>query len=120
MIKLLFQLKSNKLFIEEKKRMKTPEKMLINTNIISRDELIFSDEYIEVNPQLINNFIREIVKSYNINTLIIKELKYTPLILNTLTNIPEIKNLYLLEENIVTYEICEAIINTNSKECFFI
>ena len=114
MIKLLFQLKSNKLFIEEKKRMKTPEKMLINTNIISRDELIFSDEYIEVNPQLINNFIREIVKSYNINTLIIKELKYTPLILNTLTNIPEIKNLYLLEENIVTYEICEAIINTNS------
>ena len=46
MIKVLFQIKSNKLIVQEKKRLKQEQKTLINTNVISQNELVFSDEYI--------------------------------------------------------------------------
>ncbi len=68
MSKILFQIKNNKLLVEERKRVKTQEKMLINTNIISRDELLFSEEYINENKILIHNFIKEIVINYHIDT----------------------------------------------------
>ena len=114
MSKILFQIKNNKLIVEERKRIKSQEKSLINTNIISRDELLFSDDYISENPKLINNFIKEIIINYHLDTLVIKNFNITILILDVLKNISEIKNLYLLDEEIVNYNICKAIINSNS------
>ena len=114
MSKILFQIKNNALLVEEKRRVRNEEKLLINTNIISRDELLFSEEYINENKILIKNFIKEIVISYNIDTLIIKELKTTPLILDIIKNISNIKKLYLLEEEIINYHICQMIIATNT------
>ncbi len=114
MSKILFQIKNNKLLVEERKRVKTQEKMLINTNIISRDELLFSEEYINENKILIHNFIKEIVINYHIDTLVIKEFNIIPLVLNITQNIKDIKNLYLLEEGIVNYNICKTIIDSNN------
>ena len=111
MSKILFQIKKNKLVVEERKRIRNDEKMLINTNIISRDELLFSEEYINENLNLLKNFINELVLSYQIDTLIIREFKITPLVLKIITNINNLKKLYLLEEGIVNYEICNLIIN---------
>ncbi len=114
MIKILFQIKDNKLLVKVKKRLNTEQKNLMNTNVISQDELVFSDEYIASNVKLIHNFVKELVEEYNVNTLIIKENSIAPLILHISSHIPKIQNLYLLEESIVTYKICEKIINTNS------
>ncbi len=114
MSKILFQIKNNKLLVEERKKVKTQEKMLINTNIISRDELLFSDEYINENKILIHNFIKEIVINYHIDTLIIKEFNIISLVISVIQNIKEIKNLYLLEESLINYNICKAIIDSNN------
>ena len=114
MIKILFQIEGNNLFVQEKKRLKSDQKVLINTNVISQNELLFSDEYINQNVELLHGFIQELVNTYHINTLIIKESEIAPLVLKVIKNIFNIKNLYLLEETILSYKICRAIIDTNS------
>lgn len=114
MIKILLQIKDNKLYFQIKKRLNTEQKNLINTNIISENELVFSDEYIIQNQKLVHNFIKELIDEYLVDTIIIKEFNIAPLILYILTNIQNIKNLYLLEESILNYKICERIIKTNT------
>lgn len=114
MNKVLFQIKDNKLLVQIKKRVNQEKKNLMNTNVINQNELLFSDEYIIANKKIMNSFIHELVANYNLDTLIIKESSIALYILDIIANIKNIKNLYLLEETILTYKICEKIINTNT------
>ncbi len=114
MNKILFQIKDNKLLVQLKRRLNTEQKNIINTNVISQNELLFSDEYIASNIKIMHNFIKELVNDYNIDTLIIKESSIAPLILEIITNVSKIKSLFLLEETITNYKICEKIIKTNT------
>ena len=114
MIKILFQIKDNMLFVQEKKRLKNEQKALINTNVISQNELLFSDEYIAQNTKLLHSFIQELINTYNINTLIIKESEIAPLVLEITKDIDKLTNLHLLEESILTYKICNSIIKSNN------
>ena len=114
MIKVLFQIKNGKLYALEKKRLKQEQKSLINTNVISQNELVFSDEYLLTNEKIVHNFLKELVTSYNINTLVIKEFDIASLILGLVKNIPNLYNLQILEENILTYKITESIIKTKT------
>lgn len=114
MKKILLQINDNKLFFSIKKRLNTEQKNLINTNVISQNELVFSDEYIKQNIKLVHSFLKELVNDYNINTLVIKEFDIAPLILHVASNIAKIQSLYLLEESIINYRICEKIIKTNT------
>ena len=114
MKKILIQLKNNEIFFSLKRRLNTEQKNLMNTNVISQDELVFSDEYMCQNYKLVHYFIKELIDDYNINTLIIKEFEIAPLILKITSNIQELKSLYLLEESIVTYNLCSSIIKNNS------
>jgi len=114
MIKVLLQIKDNKLFFSIKKRLNSEQKNLINTNVISQNELVFSDEYITQNMKLVHNFIKELINDYEINTLVIKESQIAPLILHVCSNIQNLKSLYLLEESILNYKTCEKIIKTNT------
>lgn len=114
MIKILIQIKDNKLFFQIRRRLNTDQKSLINTNIISENELVFSDEYLVSNVKLVNTFLKELIKNNNINTIIIRENKIAPLVLKIIANISQIKTLYLLEETILNYRICEYIIKANN------
>jgi len=114
MKKILLQIKDNKLFFSIKKRLNTEQKSLINTNVISQNELVFSEEYIMQNVKLVHAFLKELVNDYNVNSIVIKEFEIAPLILHVSSNISKIHSLYLLEESILNYRICEKIIKTNT------
>lgn len=114
MIKILIQIKDNKLLFSIRRRLNVEQKNLINTNVISQNELVFSDEYIVQNIKLVHNFIKELVSNYNINTIVVKELEIAPLVLYTSSNISNIKNLYLQEECIINYKTVEKIIKSKS------
>ena len=73
MKKILLQIKNNKLFFSIKRRLNTEQKNLINTNVISQNELVFSDEYIEANIKIVHNFIKELINDYDIDTIVIRE-----------------------------------------------
>lgn len=114
MIKILLQIKDNKLFFSIKKRLNTEQKNLINTNVISQNELVFSDEYIIQNIKIVHNFLKELIKDYNVDTIVIKEYEIAPLVLHISSNISNLKSLYLLEESILNYRICEKIVKANT------
>lgn len=114
MVNVFFQIKDKKLFAQIRKHLKVDQKKLINTNVISQNELVFSDEYIVSNMKLMQNFIKELVNNYNIDTLVIKESSIAPLVLQIVSNISNLKNLHLLEETILNYKLCERIIKTNT------
>ena len=114
MKKILIQIKDNKLFFSIRKRLNTEQKNLINTNVISQNELVFSDEYIVTNLKLVRSFVKELVTSYGADTIVIKEFEIASLVLKIITNISSLKSLYLLQESILTYHICESIIKTNT------
>ena len=53
---------------------------LINTNIISNNELVFSDIYIKENFKILTSFIKELAIQYNVNKIIISKIDLAPLI----------------------------------------
>jgi sortase B len=113
-MKVLIQIKDNKMCFSIRKRLNNEQKNLINTNVISQNELVFSDEYILANIKLVRSFVKELASDYNANTIVIKEFDIAPLVLRIVANISSFKSLYLLQESILTYKICEGIIKTNS------
>ena len=65
-MKILLQIKNNKLHFQEKKRLNNEQKNLMNTSVINQNELLFSEEYIKNNIKIVHNFIKELVNKYQI------------------------------------------------------
>ncbi len=115
MRKLLFKIKDNTLLIKEKTKLSSEYKNMLNTNVISCNELVFSSDYISKNQRIVATFLNELTKDYGINTLIIDSNEDAILILGLLKNNKYICNLVLKEETQLTFFICEALIKTNIK-----
>lgn len=82
MKKLLFKIKDSALYIKEKVRLSCENKNLLNTNVISSDELIFSLDYLNNNVKITSTFINELTKNYGIDTIIIEKMEFVSTILN--------------------------------------
>ena len=115
MIKILIKINKNSLIFKEKQKLSSNNKSLINTSVINKNELIFSDEYIKFNQNIVSSFLKELCQNNKINTIIIEKEKFAELILNLFTKNSEIINLILKEDKSITYNICELIIKTNIK-----
>ena len=57
MRKILIKIKDNAFIVKEKIKLSSEYKSIINTNVISCNELVFSDEYIENNKKIVATFI---------------------------------------------------------------
>lgn len=87
---------------------------LINTNIISDNELIFSDIYIKENTKILTSFIKELSIQYKVNKVVISKVDLAPLIINLLSKSTNLEELYIKEDEPITYEICESLINSKN------
>ena len=57
--------------IDKTKEEKDLTKTLMNTNVICNDELIFSDNYLKNNSNIMTSFLTEIIKDKKICKLVI-------------------------------------------------
>lgn len=110
MKKILINIKNNEIIFSYKTNNSSINNDLINTNIISNNELIFSDVYINENSKIISSFINELIIQYQIHTITISKMELASFIINLLEKVTTIKNLYIKEDESLTYTICEAII----------
>lgn len=110
MKKILITIENNNLTFSYKKSYNKISNDLMNTNIISNNELVFSDDYIIENNKIISSFIKELVLQYNINQVNIKDIKLTILVLNILKKVDIINTLNISDDETITYEICEKLI----------
>ena len=62
MKKILIKINDNSLIFKERVKLTTEHKSLINTNVISCNELVFSDDYFIVNQKIEIYYINESVK----------------------------------------------------------
>ena len=81
MKKISIQIKDASLFFKYRIK-KLDEPNLLNTNVISNNELVFSDEYIRDNLKIVRLFITDLVRDENIKTIVVSNSDMTLLELN--------------------------------------
>ena len=120
MKKVLISIKNNEITFAYKTSNSSINNDLINTNIISNNELIFSDIYIKDNSKILTSFINELALQYNITKVNISKMELTPLIIPLLTK-TNIDTLIIKEDEPLTYSTCEALLtlkNLKNINCF--
>ena len=108
--KILISISNNSIIFSYKTNNSSISNDLINTNIISNNELIFSDIYISENTKILSSFLKELALQYNINKAIISKIELANLILNLLKKATSITEVEIKEDESLTYTICEQLI----------
>ncbi len=110
MKKVLISINDNKIIISYKSNKDNINNDLINTNIISNNELVFSDVYIKDNFKILASFIKELTMQYHINKVAITTIDLAEFILPLLEKATSVTELFLLEDECITYSICEELV----------
>ncbi len=108
-MKILIQIKDNKIYFKVKKNISQDLEKLLNTNIISDNELTFSDEYIKQNQKIVHSFLNELIKEHNIDTCYIYNDSISILIIDLIKNITNIHHLILKDNIKITFKVCDKI-----------
>ena len=115
MKKLLFKIQNNTLVVKERTKLSSEYKEILNTNVISCNELIFSSDYLVQNQKIVSSFINELTNDYNIDTICIEKFDFAKIVLNLIKNNKQIINLIFKEESQLTFSFCEMIAKSNIK-----
>lgn len=111
--KILISIENNSITFSYKTNNSSISNDLINTNIISNNELIFSDVYISENAKILSSFIKELALQYNVNKAIVSKIDLARLVLNLLKKATSITEIEIKEDESLTYTICEQVIEIN-------
>lgn len=96
---------------------------LNDTNIINTEKMIFSDNYINDNLDLIRSFFNLVVLKKNVRKVNVSINAIFPLVARIIEEIPSIKTVVLLEDKSVGYSIFEHLLSSNhieNVECYSI
>lgn len=115
MKKILIKIHNNVLIFKERKKLSTEYKSIINTNVISCNELVFSDEYMINSQKLVSAFLIELARSNNIDTILIETDELSSMVLDVIKDNIYIKTLILKDDVPLTYKNVEKIIASHIK-----
>jgi len=101
---LLFKYKTKKL----------TEPNLLNTNVISNNELVFSDEYLQYNVKLVGLFICDLAKERGINEVTVSDNLIGELVIGIISQIPSVEKLTITDDVNLSYTLCENISQTKN------
>ena len=99
--------------IDKTREEKDLTKTLMNTNVISNDELIFSDSYLKNNINIMSSFLQEIIKDKKVSKLVIEEIDIVPIALSITNSIKYITKLYITPDIIISYKIYEKLLESS-------
>ena len=123
MKKYLLLIKKNYLFFSYKEDLERDVEILINTNVISDNELVFSEEYINNNPKLVTMFINELCETHHITKVSFEKNDLALDLIGIINKCKIINSIYLLEDKAISYTLSDKIIKANKYEylnCFSI
>lgn len=101
--------------ISFKYRAKKIEKSdLLNTNIIYDNELVFSDEYIIQNKEIVSLFLLDLYNDYKIRKFRFSCNEIAEIVLDTFKYLPKIELITLKEDTFLTYSLYEKIVQYNN------
>ncbi len=109
MIKILVQIKDNCIHFKVRKKLTNEYKNMLNTNIISDNEILFSDQYIIENTKIVSSFLNELASQSGANIAVIEVEDINQIILDTIKNMPYINSIVLKPDTTLNYKDCEKI-----------
>lgn len=112
-MKILVKIKGEKLQFINKKKLNTEYKNMLNTNVISNDELVFSDEYISKNEKIIYTFLNELIKTYNLTTISFQNMEVAEIIFDFINKIKYISIINFESDEVLPYKYCEKLFKCN-------
>lgn len=95
--------------IDKTKEEKDLTKTLMNTNVISNDELIFSDSYLRANSSIMTSFLSEIISDKKVKKIVVHEFDLVPIVLDITNNIKYLTHFYINPDIKVNYKIYEKL-----------
>lgn len=122
MKKIAIEIKEDTLFFKYRTNKPVPVDLL-NTNVISNNELVFSDDYIVKNAKIVSLFINDLAIDRNIKNIAISNNEMALDIINLLKGIKEVSCLDLKEDTTLSYSLYEKIIglsNIKKINCYAI
>lgn len=113
MKKILISINNKTIYFSYKTSNSNINNDLINTNIISNNELIFSDKYIMENTKILSSFVKELSLQYNVDNVVISKVEIADIVLNILSK-ASFSKLTIKEDEPLTYSIVEKIANNKN------
>ncbi len=113
MKKITIQIQDNSLIFKYRTNKPVPVNLL-NTNVISNNELVFSDEYIKENTKLVGLFLCDLAKMREITEIKISCAEITLLVFDIIAKMSTINSLTIIEDEVLSYELCEKISKTKN------
>lgn len=113
MRKITISIKNSSLYFKFRNK-KLDDINLLNTNVISNDELVFSDDYIKNNERLVSLFIHDLIIENNINKVVLSNNSLFDTAFTIIKNLNAIDTIDLKEDITLSYELCEKIIELRS------
>ena len=101
-VKILIKIKNDRLCFINKKKLNIEYKNMLNTNVISNNELVFSDEYILLNQKIVCTFLNELIKTYSITTLSFQNIEVLNIILPLINKFKNINSIYVESEEVIS------------------
>lgn len=116
MKKITVLIKDNTLIFKYRTN-KPVEPNLLNTNVITNNELVFSDEYILRNSKIVGLFIYDLAKEREIKEISVTTNEIGELVLDVVKKLSTIDCFIVTDDSNVSYLLCEKIIkNKNIKK----
>lgn len=114
MEKILIQVKNKIIYIKHKKSLKEKESNLLNTNIITDNELIFSSDYILDNTDIVTKFLMELIIHENVDTMYLYKTTLTSTFIDLLDDFDSISNLIVKDDLVLTGDMIKKIGNNKN------
>jgi hypothetical protein len=99
MRKILVKIIDNKIYFKNRRKLTENYQNMLNTNIISDNELLFSDEYIDQNKKIVKDYLNNIICQTNVNSVVIENNDLTILIMELLKDNTQINNFNIKRRN---------------------
>lgn len=115
MKKILIEVSNDSLYFKSKRKFSDNQSNILNTNIISDNEITFTDEYILENEKIVTSFLSGLVTEHNIDKVVIYNNSLEELILKLIKNVEQITSLILKDNVPISYKMCEYISKSNIK-----
>ena len=109
MIKILVQIKDNCIHFKVRKKLTNEYRNMLNTNIISDNEILFSDQYITENMRIVSAFLNELATQSGANIAVIEVEDIISLIVDVIKSMSNIDSIILKSDSTLNYKDCEKI-----------
>ena len=109
MKKILINIKEECLNFSYRSSINKEQGNLLNTNIISDNELVFSEEYIKENQKIVARFVKELCIEKDIHSVMVSKMELAIPILKLLKKNEYVTKFIIKENCNITYTICEEL-----------